>query len=363
MATQFIESYLDAARYVPTSSVRTISATTDKARIDVALVCENGIGDEMETFFETSLYAFDGVVELSDVGRLVEEYFRRRDKVADTIQITFDDVGMDILFLYSEHILPDDFDPDNTLFVASPVQRVHQDSTVVFAAVNRGSSVPCTIRAVGHNVGNDSLSVAEFSLRKPLSYDCATYFSVAEIIRIALGKTETTLSVQLRDVLYFSIEYANIQKMCFIVNDPAYLTFSFRNVFNVEEFVDIVGTVTTKTEVSRDIAVCSGHSKHYDRVVSRSYQVETAPVPSDEVPVIEQLLASHRVLMYIDNNDHGVIIEDHTCEPSSADDTLSTFKFSWHFDDRRPVDFDSEIYGIMTRHYRIFDDTFSTEYE
>lgn len=363
MATQFLNSYLDGAQYVPTSSVSSIRATTDKDRIDVSLICESGAGGEIETFFSTSLYPFGNIVELADVGSLVEEYFRKRNKVADLITVLFDDISMDVHFLYCEYNMPDAFNPEKIFFIASHVQRVHQDSIVTIATVDRGSVTPFIIKAVGHKIIDDSLAVVEKSINKVFDQEGVTYFDVYDIIDGILDKSGDEVGEGLRDVLYFSIEYAGIQKMCYIVPASAYLTFSFRNIFNVEEFIDVVGVVTTKTEVSRSIAICNGNSKHYDRHIDRTYQVETEALTSDETTMFEQFLASHCVRMYLEGNDYDIIIDEHTCEPSSADDALTTIKFTWRFAEQRPRIFDSLVNGILPSRRKIFDETFSPEYE
>lgn len=361
METQIDQSYLETGLYVPTSNVSSITARTDKVRIDVSLSCENGLDGEIETFYSTSLYPFNDVAELSDVGSLVEEYFRRRNKIADLITIAFDGVSIDVHFLYCEYRMPYDFAADKTFFLSSMVQRVHQDSIITIAAVNHGSAFPFVIKAVGHAEADNRLVVVEKSVQQ--NFNGVAYFNVADIILWALNKTEDEVGTDLRDVMYFSIEYAGIQKMCYIVPAPAYLTFSFHNAFNVKEFIDVVGVMTTKTNVSRDVAVCNGISKQYDRTIERTYQVQTEALTPDEVKIFEQFIASHHIALWLGNDDFNVIITDHTCEPSSADDSLSTIKFIWRFDDNRPHVFDSLMDGVMPNRRQIFNDTFSPEYE
>lgn len=363
MSTTNINPNLDGARYLPTSLIASIKASTDKSRVDVSLSCEAGLDGEPETFYSTSLYAYDGIVEFNDVGPLIEEYFRMRDKVADMISITIDDISMDVHCLYCEYDMPDAFDPDDTFFISAMTQRVHQDSTVAISAVDRGSATPFIIKAVGHSADDNSLAVASRSLFRQFGPGYTVYITVDEIIRWALNQTEEEAGVDLTDVLYFSIEYGGIRKMCYFVPDTAYYTFSFRNIFNVTEFIDIVGVVTTKTDVSRDTAVCSGRSRQYDRVVTRTYQVTTAPIPSDEIAMFEQFVASHDINMRLEGNDWPVIITDHTCEPSTDDESLATLKFTWRFADRRPRVFESEINGILPSRRKIFDDKFTPEYE
>lgn len=363
MATQFDSTALEGMQYNLTSNVSEISASTDKDRIDVSLSCENGRGDEPETFYATSLYAYNGRVQLDDVGALVEEYFRMRDKVADTITIAFDDVSMDVHFLYCEYTMPPSFMAEKNFFLAATAQRVHQDSIVAIATVNHGSAYPFVIKAVGHAAGSDDLAVVEQSVQKDFNAQSTVYFNVSRILQWALGQSENPPEEPLRDVLYFSIEYFGLQKMCYIVPAAAYLTFSFRNCFNVMEYIDVAGVMTTKTDVSRDVAVCRGQSKQYDRNVERSYQVQTESLTADEVHIFEQFLASHAVNLSFGYDHQPVIITDQTCEPSSSDESLTTVKFTWRFADYRPRVFDSRFDGIMPVRSRVFDDTFSPEYD
>lgn len=365
MATKFLQSF-SSDGYIITSAVSSIKASTDKTCIDVSLSCENGLDGNIETFYSTSLYAFNGIVELTEVGSLVEEYFRMRGKIADTINIVFDSISLDVHFLYCEYIMPESFDVGNSFFIASNVQRVHQDSIVAIAAVDRGSSTPFIVKAVGHTLdATDELDMVQLNMPDGLNTSGVAYFSVGQIINQALEyRPDPDADPVLSDVLYFSIEYYGIQKMCYIVPAPAYLTFSFRNIFNVTEYLDVVGTITTKTEVSRETAVSNGHSIPYDRNIERSYQIQTEPLTNEEVRIFEQFLASHYAALSIDDFEWEIIISDHTCEPSSDDESLTTISFTWRFAEQRPHIFETTLAdGHMPSRRKIFDDTYSPEYE
>lgn len=361
MATE-ITTFLDS-EYNLTSSVYAIKARTDKDKVAVRLDCENGVNGDIETFYSTTLYAFNGIVELVDVGSLIEEYFRLRHRVADMISISIDDTSVDGVFLYCEYAVDPDFDPGTRLFLATNSQRVHQDSTVTFASSDHGSAFPFTIKAVGHREIDGILAAVSFNLPVKLSNNSAL-FDVSDIIRYAMNAGGIEMGDDaLIDVLYFSIEYGNLQKLCYIVPAKAYLTFAFSNNFNVTEYIDIVGTITTKTETSRETAVCSGVATQYDRNVTRTFQVETEPIPTEEVPLFEQFLSSHSVELTTHAYDFSVIITEFTSEPSNDDGSLTTFKFSWRFVNNRPVLFESLVNGIMPNRHRIFDDKFSPEYD
>lgn len=361
MDTSFIDSF-DGFLYIPTSSVSRIRAKTGKDHITVSLSCVNDISGEIDSFYSTTLYAFNSIVELSDVGSLVEDYFRSCNKFAGIITVTFDNISEDIHFLYCEYTFANEFHPEKSFFIASHAQRIRPDSRITIAAANHGSEVPFTIKAVGRRISDGAIDSVEFPLKSKFSEDGVTTIYTAQVIRIALDEI-TPEGARLSDIMLFSIEYCGIQKMCYIVPAPAYLTFSFRNIFNVSEEIDIAGSLTTKTEVSAQSAFASGFLRQYDRAVTRSFIMITEPVPSDEIPLFEQFITSHSIKMWIDGEDFDIIITEHTCEHSSDDDSLTTFRFTWQFADRRPVIFESLVNGIIPPRRNIFNDKFSSEYE
>lgn len=338
-------------------------AWTDKEKVEVAIYAGSRETENPDIIFSTSLYAINFIVEISDFSSLIEEYFRQHNLVANDITLSVDDVSVIGHFLYCEFAMPDSFDPEKALFLASSVQRVHQDSTVAIAAIDRVSSTPFIFRIVGHLEESKTLAVVEKQVSAAFNREFTAYFRVPDIIGWALASTDVASGEKLVDVTCFSISYGTLQKMFYVVPAPAYLTFSFRNIFNVEEFIDVVGEIVTKTEVERESAFCGRTLKFYDRVVSRTYEIQTEPLAFDEVPIFEQLISSHEVKMYINGNDEDVMITEHTCEPSSSDDSLTIVKFSWRFAENRPRIFDDSFRGILPDRKRIFDDSFSPEYE
>jgi len=179
-------------------------------------------------------------------------------------------------------------------------------------------------------------------------------FNVSDIVRQADA---------LEKVIYFSAEYAGRQLMCYITPAPAYLTFRFRNIFNVPELIDIEGSMVTKSETSRKKAVCAGDIVQYDRRTDRTYQFATGPLTADEAESLAQLLSSHSLELYADGLFHDVVIEDCNYEDSTEDNDLTTVKFTWRFKGSRPVKFNSGLFGIQPSSRNIFSDQYSPEYE
>lgn len=363
MSTTILNTGLEDVGYNLTSRLGTIKATTDKSKVDVSLSTENGPDGDVDVFFHTTLYAFNGVVELADVGGLVEEYFRRRGLSSEMINIYIDDQMIECHLLYCEYVMPGSFDVNEVFFAASHTQRVQRDSVVTIAAVNRGATVPLVIKAVGHNADDGALAVVTREFFYPDGLSNPVQLNVAEIISWATNKTDWTPDVNLSDVLYFSVNYGSVQKLCYITPATAHLSFSFRNIFNIEEFIDIVGDVTAKTEVESGVAVCGGSSQLYDRSVVKSYVVKTEPLSVADLAMVEQLLGSHQVALIADGESFDVIITDRTCEASSDNENLSTVSFTWQFADNHTHRFISMFDGIPASHRNVFSEPFSPEYE
>lgn len=359
MATAFIQSSIFSKSYVLTSEANSIVATTDAAKLTVSLTCSG------DTFFTVDLYAYDGKVELFDTGSIIEDYFIAHQMICESITVQFGTASKSLLFLYCENVMPESFDPAGILLLSSQARRVHKDSSFTVAALPVGPTTPFVIKAVGHDSSGDIASV-QFPISRNITDSTFTTFTVSEIIRMATGQalgTEEPVPDPVRDVMFFSVEHGGRQLMCYITPAPAYLTFRFRNIFNVPELVDVEGSMVTKSETSRQTAKCSGDIVQYDRRTDRTYQVTTGALPADEVESLTQLVSSHSVQLLADGAYHDIVIEEHTCEDSTEDDSLSVVKFTWRFKGRRPVRFNSALFGIQPTHRDIFSDEYSPEYE
>ena len=363
MATIITDPIFNGRSCILSSELSCVRASTLEAKVAVALSCLCGDKGAEVCIFSTVLYSFDGVVALDDAGSLVEEFFRSHNLVCDEVKFSFGDASASAKVLYCEYAMPESFAVEKSLLVAAGVQRVHRDSTVAIAAIPGSDSQKASVRVVGHKPGSEELAVVRREMVPYFNSEYTAYFSVADIISWAVGAGAEDEGATICDVLYFSIDFNDAQKLCFIMPTPYCLTFAFRNGFNVKEYIDVAGLVVTKTEVDSGSAVCSGRMRQYDRRVSRSYQVETESLTVDEVHLFEQFIASHEIMVLSDGAEWPVVITDRTCEPSSDDDSLTTIKFTWRFADRRPRLFPTAVDGIVSAHRDIFDDKFSPEYE
>lgn len=352
MATEFIPSPVISESYVLTSQAKSVGVTTDQTKLDVSLAADG------DTFFSVELYALDGKVELFDPGSIIEDYCRRTGDIVLPVDITFGTATKNILFLYCEYEMPPTLVPSSVPLLSASAHRVHAGSSFSFAVLPAGPHDAFCIKAVGHRADGRIASVS-FSDTTDISDSYHADFNVDDIVAKALQQSAPAIV----DVLYFSVEHGGRQLMCYIAPSPAFLTFRFRNIYNVPELADVEGSMVVKSDTSREKAICAGDIVQYDRRTDRTYQFVTGPLPSVEVETLLQLVASYSLQIHIDGAFYDVVIEDHTCEPSTADDSLEVIKFTWRFKGRRPVSFNSPAFGIAPTSRGIFSDQFTPEYE
>ncbi len=344
MATEFINPDFNNKIFYPTSRLAPIRLRTDKALVDVSLSSKPNNGD---VFFSTKLYSFDGIVELMDVARLIEEYFREKLLSNGYVYITVDGVTVSSHFLYCENYLPDSFNTEYRYFLAAKVQRVYRGSTVGIAACDRESENTFDITINGLNSLGTGSQTLIWRVTKRWTSGTVINFSVDEIVNYALGKLTIKPPRPMSKVIYFTIGLYSGSKTFIIEPDVPHLTFSFRNMFNVEEFLFVSGIITAKPAVERKDAVCNGQNMYYDRLISRTYEIQTRYLLRDEIPAFEQMMNSYAVSLWADGDDLTVQITDYSFEPSTDDENLITAKFSWRFADTRPRNFEADLSEIL----------------
>lgn len=353
MATAFIQTSLFSKSYVLTSEARSIAASTDEAKLNVSLAYSG------ETFFSVELYAYDGNVELFDPGSIVEDFFRSRDMITGAVTVTFGTLSKTLTFLYCEYEMPDGFNPKKALLLSSSARRVHAGSWVNFAALPESDRTKIDLRAVGPD--STGLPVTATTSFTANASEVSSHNYIIDINTCINGFIAK--NPEMTRVLYFSISNGERQLMCYLSPSRAFLHFIFRNIYNEKEYIDVEGAMVTKSETSRQSARCSGDILQYDRRTDRTYQFSTGPLPADEVESLNQLVASYSVQLYADGTYHDIVIDDHTCEDSTEDDSLTVVKFTWRFKGRRPVRFSSDLFGIRPSDSHIFSDQFTPEYE
>lgn len=135
--------------------------------------------------------------------------------------------------------------------------------------------------------------------------------------------------------------------------------FMFRNCFNVWDAAILPRTTKTKTDVERSTAVVNTVSQFYNQRTTQTFEVETGPITSDEAEWLDQLFTSYSVMRFEPNacaEDEPylfvpVLITDSSCEVGDTDEKPNTVKFTWRFEDNRPIVRLSASPGIFTHEY------------
>lgn len=356
MATKIINPPSTASPIL-TSSLYSIQARTDKTKILVEVV--RSPDSENDRFFSTTLYPQNGVVELCDIGSLIEEQFRIRQRIWDLMEIRFDGISVRFTAIYCEYRLDPDFDYTQSFLSAAGHSIVHRNSAISLAHLSSGST-EYRVRIVGIDTeGNTALRETTFSRNASSNH---VSFSVNEIIRVALRQADAVTGKFLASVSYFAISHGSMQKIFYLLEHPFFLTFGFRNMFNAYEYLDVVGTVSRKTKVDRETAVCSGRTMQYDQTVERTYEVQTGPLTDEQVREVEQLVGSRDIRLCASGHDYDVIITDHSIEIDNDDESLSLIKFTFRFADNRPMLTASDLGALMPSSSHIFSQEFTAEF-
>lgn len=357
MATKFLTS-LSSDYPELTCNINSIRAQTDKVKVTATLVRDPE--GEIDEFFSTTLYAYNGIVELVEVGKLIEERFREKNTLGTTMMAcVIDGVQLDFNAQYCEVLMNYDFDLRDGFYTIAPTQIVHRHSVIRLSHWDNGHR-KYRVQVVG--IGPDGeVATIEREFTRSQGTDFVS-FSVSEILRWALNQTDYETDDAISKVSYFSISYENAQKIFYLVDDPFYLEFYFRNIFNVYEYLDVVGTVKQKTKVDREIAVCSGYARQYDQKTERTYEVTTGPLTIDEARAVEQLIMSHDVELCCSDDFYKVLITDHTIEQDNDDSTLTSIKFTFRFASERVKFTSDEVSALAPSRSSIFSQEFTAEF-
>ena len=163
-------------------------------------------------------------------------------------------------------------------------------------------------------------------------------------------------------LLSFTVRCGQRSVTCFVDNSLTDLdSFYFRNCFNVWDSATLPVVTTAKTDVDRSLAIINGKSRFYNRSTAKTYEVEAGPLTSDEAGWIDQLFSSHDVFRIVPDPTNSydplvlapILITDSTCEFQDGDEKLNKVKFTWRYEDNRPIVRLSASPGIFTEPYNL----------
>lgn len=340
-----------------TSILTSVRARVDKPKVFVR-VTSHGVGISY-TILSTTMYAYGDVIEIVGLGKLIEDHFRDKGFSKTQITITVDDVDMDFMAQYCEADMTSDFDLRSGFYTVASTQVVHRNSAVVLAHWDDGSP-DYTIQVAGLD-SSGALTTIERAFSRSSSNGSVS-FSVDEILSWALSTKSADTGAEIVKISWFVISHGSARKTCFLVDAPEYLTFSFRNIFNVWEYVDVCGVLKQKTEVSREMAICAGRATYYDRKAERSFELTTGPLSDSEARYVEALVMSSSVNLETGSDTLPILVTEQSVERDNNDESLVTMKFSFRFASEKVQMSVGEISDLSPSRSRIFSREFTAEF-
>lgn len=352
MSTQILNaSKLTDADFVPTSSLKSVRVSTSEPAIEVNMSCR-GLN-----FFHTKLYAYNGIIEFFDPGSIIECHFRANGFVFEDIVIRFDLVSITIHVIYCEHDVADGYAFDKLM--STSVRRVHAGSVLSFNALPYHEATTFSITGVGFDSAGNQITASYTTVDRDTN-KAVFRFHTDHII----SALKTASSNKMVRVAAFSLTARDMIKMtCYVDEAPCPMLFRFRNMFNVQEYIDIIGDIVTKNDTSFSTAEAVDGLETYDRNTVRSYQVTTEPIPAAEIPLYRAMFESRELEVFIEGIFYDAVITEHTCEDSTAPDATVSYKFTWRFKSRRPREFSHHKFGYVPVDSKIFSLEYSAEYD
>lgn len=363
MATEIIYQQCFVDDFIPASRLRIVEAATTEESLVAVLYCINSAGAEEQVYWAT-LLAVNGRVELLGFDALLLDVMYARGVATAGFRLRMGEAEQRFNALYCDMSLSERWDAGLSFLTPALVRRVHCDSVLSVSSAYIDGLKPWAIRVQGISARTGCitvLSTERYSV--PAQDENWVEFRVWDILEWAMGLTDDPPAETLKTVSAISVERGSMQQLFYLSQSDAYLTFRFRNSFNCPEYIDVVGKMESKLDVSRSEAVCGGVRTQYDREVSREFTVESEAFPYEEIELVSQFLASGKVQLVLPDGYYDVVIHDISWSPSTDGSSLSSAKFTWSFADQRRISLESNFMGIMPQRRNIFTYQFSPAYE
>ena len=314
-------------------------SSPDADSVDVVLLCGG------KRLLATTLFTSGGVATFYDIAPLVSLAMRTERLVTAVVTVTAK-AGGDTASTSAQVVYADDI-------VGEPVRQFTQNKFLTTLSAKRvsgaGMEHVAALLAKGEQYSFTSLVVYEYAgeiatAEIPLlDKGAVAAFTVAEM--------ETSLELMQRylednqvpfsRIIAYTVNCGARSISYYISNSAPSARLMFRNTFGCWEQFSLPAATTRSTEVKRSVANLGRASSFYNQSVTRSYEVVTAPLNSDEHLWCEQLAASRDVRFFDDTTVlplymPQVLVTESTPEFSDDDSESSVFKFTWRFADAAP---------------------------
>ena len=324
----------------------TVSGVTDTADITVIL---NDVD-----IFGTTLFAYNGVVTFYSLRDLVMQHMRANTLPFVKLRIKAEhpsaEYSNEVYIVYcdygKENITDADFLSGSFLTIRT-YMRIPSEATgqiSFFATGAETAYADCILMVNGHSIMQ----------KVPLTVPSSTYPAVItldvspETIKQKVFAMGVITTAQLKS---YSV-YVGERAITYYVNEQQpEITMTFRNAFNVEEYIYIYGATTEITEVDRQEAICQGRTQFYNQKVKHRYNVVTETLGIAEAKWYNELFASDFVFTKVDGATKRILITDITSEIKDATNETTKMRFTWFFDNDWAYISHNPTIGIFTNPY------------
>lgn len=353
------------------SQIGDIPISVDGTFVDVRLTAPGNVTVLLERY-----YAYGGNVTLYDIGSLIENEMRTSGIAYGEFTLALLNSAGAVVDSHKFHILYCDrytvctdtekFLAENFLTTLQHRRVATGDTSSLFFFANSGDSIQAAVTVRFRKVGSDVvLPPAHFTLNQGQKADSTGVVQLNISLDYFIGQFASSKVTKNFEWEIVTLTVNVGQRSITLYVDPSLDgkgdAFAFRNVFNVWDMAYIPGVTKAKTDIERSTAVINTASRFYNQRVSQTFEVETGPLTSDEAEWIDQLCTSHQVMRIEANACDDtepfllvpILISDSDCEVSDTDEKPNTVKFTWRFEDNRPIVRLFASPGIFTQEYTL----------
>lgn len=360
MATSFITSF--PSDYKFSSDIRDVELQTDATKVAIALSADG------TTLFSTTLFAFDGVVTVYNLREIVEIYMLEKGISLAMFCLEYsanggaDSGSANLNVVYCSHIMPisaADY-ASKSFLTTLQAKRTYPNSTEYLPITHGISEFDVNAHCVYITPSGEVLSTT-ITLWTVEYEENGVDTLIIKYNDIMLALTQGLFDVD--RLLAYTINIGQRYITYYVHAATPDVIFTFRNCFNALESVALFGVTTTKTKIERSIASISSVDSFYDRSTEKDYELQTAPLTTEEGAWIEQLLESQKVYIGTTqdisniNSLPVVLITDSSCEINDSNADLPRVKFTWRYADKLP-----RHINVPASDPNVFDDKFTYQY-
>lgn len=318
--------------YYFSSDIPTLVMETDEKALRIEFH-----NQQDEVFFEVTLYAYKGTIEVTNLREIIEEHMRSNDLqlfnvafyIYDTAGDYIDDYAFYVIFCDRKlPLVPMDFVRNSflTLRKSAIVPREYTYSIQCLLEPRESPDVYYYPVIRDSATGKTKAGKYGYGRLGQTSTSCKV-LTVGITPRALAGSNNCAIE----DVLSCTIKVGN-RAFTIFYEDAAFMRcLSFKNCFNMWEDFSLRGVTTRKTEVDRQQAVCNGIVQFYDQRDKFTYEFQSTGLPVGELRALEQLITSREVKL----NESPILITEHECEFHDDNAALNTIKFTFRYADER----------------------------